>query len=199
MASSFVVGDSFRTKVAELLEKTDSCLPQRLMEELEETLGKTEPTTLSFSTARTLKKYLQDNGHPFYLHEVLEESSLHLPEVVKPPRNPVLVARLERIKAKLANEEYNRMTRNVNTQEINRNGSLADFGREMRSVKAVVATIFNFLVTVVAAFACSYMGSQYLFTDTAARVLAAVIAASVVGLAELYVLVRTMEGELGEP
>ncbi|KAI9548095.1 hypothetical protein NQZ68_013115 [Dissostichus eleginoides] len=199
MASSFVVGDSFRNKVAELLEKTDSCLPQRLREELEETLGKTEPTTLSFSTARTLKKYLQDNGHPFYLHEVLEESSLHLPEVVKPPRNPVLVARLERIKAKLANEEYNRITRNVNTQEINRNGSLADFGREMRSVKAVVATIFNFLVTVVAAFACSYMGSQYLFTDTAARVLAAVIAASVVGLAELYVLVRTMEGELGEP
>lgn len=31
------------------------------------------------------------------------------------------------------------------------------------------------------------------------RVIAAVIAASVVGLAELYVLVRTMEGELGEP
>lgn len=25
-------------------------------------------------------------GHPFYLHEVLEDSSLHLPEVVKPPR-----------------------------------------------------------------------------------------------------------------
>lgn len=101
----------------------------------------------------------------------------------------------------------------------------------MRSVKAVVVTIFNFLVTVVAAFACSYIGSQYLFSDTAAvgfshvlclhmwflsrlhvlnllflllllcfqRVLAAVIAASVVGLAELYVLVRTMEGELGEP
>lgn len=98
----------------------------------------------------------------------------------------------------------------------------------MRSVKAVVVTIFNFLVTVAATFACSYIGSQYLFSDTAAvgfllfsaclqmclrscllmlnvlllwfqRVLAAVIAASVVGLAELYVLVRTMEGELGEP
>lgn len=25
-------------------------------------------------------------GHPFYLHELLEDSSLHLPEVVKPPR-----------------------------------------------------------------------------------------------------------------
>lgn len=199
MASAFVVGDKYRNKVTELLEKSDSSLPQRLREELEETLEKAESTPLSFSTARKLKQYLQDKGHPFYLHELLEDSSLHLPEVVKPPRNPELVARLERIKAKLANEEYNRITRNVNTQEINRSGTLADFGLQVRSVKAVVVTIFNFLVTVVAAFACSYIGSQYLFTDTAARVISAVIAASVVGLAELYVLVRTMEGELGEP
>ncbi|XP_035535486.1 transmembrane protein 199 [Morone saxatilis] len=199
MASAFVVGDKFINKVTELLEKTDSSLPQRLREELVEVLEKPEPTTLSFSTARRLKKYLQDKGHPFYLHELLEDSSLHLPEVVKPPRNPELVARLEKIKAKLANEEYNRITRNVNTQELNRNGTLADFGLQVRSVKAVAVTIFNFLVTVIATFACSYMGSQYLFTDTAARVISAVIAASVVGLAELYVLVRTMEGELGEP
>ncbi|KAM6931627.1 transmembrane protein 199 [Lycodopsis pacificus] len=200
MASAFIiVGSTFRNKVTELLEKTDSCLPERLREELEETLGKPEPAMMSFSTARTLKKYLQENGHPFYLHELLEDSSLHLPEIVKPPRNPELVARLERIKARLANEEYSRITRNVNTQAISRNGTLADFGREVRSVKAVVATVFNFLVTVVAAFACSYMGSQYLFTDTGARVISAVIVASVVGLAELYVLVRTMEGELGEP
>lgn len=199
MASAFVVGDKFRNRVAELLEKTDSSLPQGLREELEIILEKPEPTTLPFSTARKLKKHLQDEGHPFYLHELLEDSSLHLPEVVKPPRNPELVARLEKIKAKLANEEYNRITRNVNTQEISRNGTLADFGHQVRSVKAVVVTVFNFLVTVVAAFACSYMGSQYLFTEITARVISAVIAASVVGLAELYVLVRTMEGELGEP
>lgn len=198
MASAFVVGYKFRSKVTELLENTDSSLPQTLREELQDLLNETE-IKLSFSTARKLKKYLQDKGHPFYLHELLEDSSLYLPEVVKPPRNPELVARLEKIKAKLANEEYNRITRNVNTQEINRNGTLADFGRQVRSVKAVLVTVFNFLVTVVATFACSYMGSQYLFTETAARVISAVIAASVVGLAELYVLVRTMEGELGEP
>lgn len=115
-----------------------------------------------------------------------------------PERNPELVARLEKIKAKLANEEYKRITRNVNCQQINRFGTLGDFGQQVRSVKAVVVTIFNFLLTVVASFACAYIGSQYLFADTAARVLSAVIVASVVGLAELYVLVRTMEGELGE-
>lgn len=199
MASSFVVGNNFRKKVEELLEKTDSSLPEGLREELEEILKKTEPTTLSFSTARRLKKHLDNEGHPFYLHELLEDSSIYLPEVVKPPRNPELVARLEKIKAKLANEEYNRITRNVNAQELNRSGTLADIGLQVRSAKAVVVTVFNFLVTIVATFACSYMGSQYLFTDTAARVISAVIAASVVGLAELYVLVRTMEGELGDP
>ncbi|KAM9853749.1 transmembrane protein 199 [Aulostomus maculatus] len=198
MASAFVVGEKFRRRVTELLEKTKFSLPVELKAELCAVIEKPEPATLPFSTARKLKKYLQDEGHPFYLHELLEDSSLHLPEVVKPPRNPELVARLEKIKARLANEEYNRMTRNVNTQEINRNGTLADFGQQVRSVKTVLVTVFNFLVTVVATFACSYMGSQYLFTETTARVISAMIAASVVGLAELYVLVRTMEGELGE-
>lgn len=199
MASSFVVGDTFRVKVTELLSNTDLSLPRVLKEELEELLEKPQPTVLPFSTARRLQQHLRDREHPLYLHELLEDSCLHMPEVVKPPRNPELVARLEKIKAKLANEEYNRMTRNVNTQEITRNGSLSDFGRQVRSVKAAVVTVFNFLVTIVATFACSYMGSQYLFTETTTRVISAVIAASVVGLAELYVLVRTMEGELGEP
>nr|XP_057936446.1 transmembrane protein 199 [Doryrhamphus excisus] len=199
MASAFVVGDQFKIRVTELLEKPDSSLPEALRQKLSIMLEKTGQTTLPFSIARQLKTYLKDQGHPFYLHELLEDSSLHLPEIVKPPRNPELVARLDRIKARLANEEYNKMTRNVNNQEMNRNGTLADFGREVRSAKAVVVTVFNFLVTIVATFACSYMGSQYLFTETTARVVSAVIATSVVGLAELFVLVRTMEGELGEP
>lgn len=115
MASAFVVGDKFRNKVTHLLGKSESALPRALGEELEEVLEKPEPTILPFSTARKIKKYLQDNGekrknkilnyvcvcvqfhnifyrgciypgHPFYLHELLEDSSLHLPEIVKPPR-----------------------------------------------------------------------------------------------------------------
>ncbi|XP_019717217.1 transmembrane protein 199 [Hippocampus comes] len=199
MASAFVVGDQFRNRVTELLERTDSSLPEELKTQLGALVEKKGQITLAFHTARQLKKYLQDEGHPFYLHDLLEDSSLHLPEFVKPPRNPELVARLEIIKARLANEEYNKMTRNVNNQEMNRTGTLADFGQQVRSAKAVAVTVFNFLVTIVATFACSYMGSQYLFTETTARVISAVIATSVVGLAELYVLVRTMEGELGEP
>lgn len=79
----------------------------------------------------------------------------------------------------------------------------------------------------VAAFACTYLGIQCVFAETAAvseprrtprvlragpahaqhrfvlslcpqRVLSAVIVASVVGLAELYVMVRTLEGNRGK-
>uniref|UniRef100_A0A671KVP8 Transmembrane protein 199-like n=1 Tax=Sinocyclocheilus anshuiensis TaxID=1608454 RepID=A0A671KVP8_9TELE len=222
MASSFKIGERFREKARDLLER-ESAISEELKEELK---ALTDQSIIPFKTVRKLHKLLQENGHPVYLHELFEDSTLHLPEVITPPRNPQLVARLEKIKAKLANEEYKRITRNVNPQEINHHGTLADFGRQgqdfpffsshfqclsvlfilrvilyhaVRSVKAVVVTVFNFLVTVVAAFACSYLGSQYIFTETTARVIAAVIAASVVGLAELYVLVRTMEGELGEP
>ncbi|KFP99225.1 Transmembrane protein 199, partial [Haliaeetus albicilla] len=100
------------------------------------------------------------------------------------------------IKAKLANEEYRRMTRNITGQEMN--GTLAEFGRQVRSVKAVVITIFNFIVTVAAALSSPLPRRQYVFVETAARVLSAVIVASVVGLAELYVMVRTLEGDLGK-
>ncbi|XP_073674212.1 transmembrane protein 199-like [Garra rufa] len=195
MASSVKIGEKFREKARDLLER-QSGVSEELKEELK---SLTDQSILPFKTVRKLHTLLQENGHPVYLHELFEDSSLHLPEVITPPRNPQLVARLEKIKAKLANEEYKRITRNVNPQEMNHHGTLADFGRQVRSVKAVVVTVFNFLVTIIAAFACSYLGSQYIFTETAARVIAAVIAASVVGLAELYVLVRTMEGELGEP
>ncbi|MBN3284517.1 TM199 protein, partial [Polyodon spathula] len=199
MASSFVIGEKFREKMKDFTKKEEwSSFPEDLRAELELCLTQRERATLPFRLARKLQTCLQERGFPIYLHELLEDSDVYLPEVQKPPRNPELVARLERIKARLANEEYMQITRNVNCQQLNRHGTLADIGKQMRSVKAVVVTIFNFLVTVVAAFACTYLGSQYIFTETAARVLCAVIVASVVGLAELYVLVRTMEGELGE-
>ncbi|KAM6048778.1 transmembrane protein 199 isoform 1-T1 [Theristicus caerulescens] len=140
-------------------------LPAGLRAELRAALA-SEGALVPFGLLRSLHAALREAGSPLHLHELLEGSEIHLPEVPVPPRNPELVARLERIKAKLANEEYRRMTRNITGQETN--GTLAEFGRQVRSVKAVVITIFNFIVTVVAAFACTYLGSQYVFAETAA-------------------------------
>ncbi|NXI38311.1 TM199 protein, partial [Galbula dea] len=169
-------------------------LPAELRARLEKALA-SEGALVPFSLLRWLHAALREAESPLYLCDLLEGSEIHLPEVVVPPRNPELLLRLERIKARLANQEYQRMTRNITGQETR---TLAEFGRQVRSVKAVVITIFNFIVTVVASFACTYLGSQYVFAETAACVLSAVIVASVVGLAELYVMVRTAEGDLGK-
>ncbi|XP_048823158.1 transmembrane protein 199 [Lagopus muta] len=193
MASAIRAGARLRRAVE---SEELSGLPAALRDELREAVA-SKGSVVSFSLLRRLHSGLREAGSPLFLYELLRDSDIALPEVPVQPRNPELVARLEQIKAKLANEEYRRMTRNVTRQDMN-HGTLAEFGRQVRSVKAVVVTIFNFFVTVVAAFACTYLGSQYLFVETAARVLSAVIVASVVGLAELYVMVRTIEGDLGK-
>ncbi|XP_004635480.1 transmembrane protein 199 [Octodon degus] len=207
MASSLVVGDRLLRALGPGGELESEKLPQKLRAELEAALGKKHTNggspgssrrLVSFRVIRDLHQHLRERGSTLYLHELLEGSEIYLPEVVKPPRNPELVARLEKIKIHLANEEYKRITRNVTCQDSLHGGTLSDLGKQVRSVKALVITIFNFIVTVAAAFVCTYLGSQYLFTEMASRVLAAMIVASVVGLAELYVMVRAVEGELGE-
>ncbi|KAM9596404.1 transmembrane protein 199 isoform 1-T1 [Trichechus inunguis] len=207
MASSLVAGERLVRALGAGGELEPEQLPRKLRVELEAALRKKhksddspgDPRPLvSFGLIRDLHQHLRQRDSTLYLHELLEGSEIYLPEVVKPPRNPELVARLEKIKIQLANEEYKRITRNITCQDSRHGGTLSDLGKEVRSVKALVITIFNFIVTVVAAFVCTYLGSQYIFTEMASRVLAALIVASVVGLAELYVMVRAMEGELGE-
>ncbi|XP_011927765.1 PREDICTED: transmembrane protein 199 isoform X1 [Cercocebus atys] len=207
MASSLLAGERLVRALGPGGELEPEQLPRKLRAELEAALGKKHtggdsssgPQRLvSFRLIRDLHHHLRERGSKLYLHELLEGSEIYLPEVVKPPRNPELVARLEKIKIQLANEEYKRITRNVTCQDSRHGGTLSDLGKQVRSLKALVITIFNFIVTVVAAFVCTYLGSQYIFTEMASRVLAALIVASVVGLAELYVMVRAMEGELGE-
>ncbi|XP_069617476.1 transmembrane protein 199 [Ranitomeya imitator] len=179
------------------LRELQSCFTPESRAAVRDILATGAGALVSFRVLRELHSLLRERGSNIYLHELLEGSEIHLPEVKLPERNPELVARLEKIKAKLANEEYKRITKNV-TFQSNQQGTLADLGRQVRPLKTIIITIFNFLVTIVAAFACTYIGTQYVFTESAARVLSSVIVASLVGLAELYVLVRTMEGQLGE-
>ncbi|NXN32450.1 TM199 protein, partial [Nycticryphes semicollaris] len=196
MASAVQAGWRLRQAVegSELAE-----LPADLRAELETALA-SQGSLVPFSLLRRLHAALREAGSSLYLHQLLEGSEIYFPEVPVPPRNPELVARLERIKAKLANEEYQRMTRNITGQvrDLLHHQLSGCIPQKLRSVKAVVITVFNYIVTVVAAFACTYLGSQYIFAETAARVLSAVIVASVVGLAELYVMVRTLEGDYGK-
>lgn len=69
MASSFVIGNTFRERVRDLLEKDEASVPTELQKELEDILQQEQPSTLSFRTARKLHKCLLDNG--MYKHSYI--------------------------------------------------------------------------------------------------------------------------------
>lgn len=81
-------------------------LPHKLRAELEATLEKHKGGDRSSGPARLASSRLLQDPHQYprerdstlYLHELLEGSEIYLPEVGKPPRNPELAARLEKMK-----------------------------------------------------------------------------------------------------
>lgn len=109
MASSFKIGEKFNKVVKDLMNK-ESSISEELREELENLKSQ---STVPFKTVRKLHKLLQANGkrivstdksclylninsrfyrfvlsagNPVYLHELFEDSTLYLPEVITPPR-----------------------------------------------------------------------------------------------------------------
>ena len=82
------------------------------------------PQTIPFKTLsflhETLKEHFKDDtkeeredaSRPCaYLHELLRGSSLHIPELRKPERNPVLEARCQRLRLQQRENEYQNMVR----------------------------------------------------------------------------------------
>ncbi|XP_077824974.1 vacuolar ATPase assembly protein VMA12 isoform X2 [Macaca mulatta] len=139
MASSLLAGERLVRALGPGGELEPEQLPRKLRAELEAALGKKHtggdsssgPQRLvSFRLIRDLHHHLRERDSKLYLHELLEGSEIYLPEVVKPPRNPELVARLEKIKIQLANEEYKRITRNVTCQDSRHGGTLSDLGKQ---------------------------------------------------------------------
>nr|XP_045014774.1 transmembrane protein 199 isoform X1 [Jaculus jaculus] len=139
MASSLIAGARLVRALGPGGELEGEQLPRKLRAELEAALGKKHTGSgrpggprrlLPFRLIRELHQHLRERGSTLYLHELLEGSEIYLPEFVKPPRNPELVARLEKIKIQLANEEYERITRNVTCQNSRHGGTLSDLGKQ---------------------------------------------------------------------
>uniref|UniRef100_A0A452U6P4 Transmembrane protein 199 n=1 Tax=Ursus maritimus TaxID=29073 RepID=A0A452U6P4_URSMA len=139
MASCLLAGERLVRALGPGGELEPEKLPRKLRAELEAALGKKHKDgdfpsgsarLVSFRLIRDLHQYLRERGSTLYLHELLEGSEIYLPEVVKPPRNPELVARLEKIKIQLANEEYKRITYNVTCKDSRHGGTLSDLGKQ---------------------------------------------------------------------
>ncbi|XP_020612591.1 transmembrane protein 199-like isoform X2 [Orbicella faveolata] len=134
------------------------------------------------------EKQTTDSGSKMYLHELLAGSEVYVEPLKLPEKSPELVARLKKLKAEQEKAEYDRMVSNVNKKWDQSDGM--QFGQEVRSGSKQLASIINFLLSVVGTFVFGYIASQYAFPSVAVRVIIGIVLAVVVAIAELYFMAR---------
>ncbi|CAG7836746.1 unnamed protein product, partial [Allacma fusca] len=136
----------------------------------------------------------KDGRESLSLSALLSDAEIILPSLVVPERDPHLDERVNRLRYELAEKEYKRMTKNVNlTSRFNPEDSI---GSELKKMNTGLIAVFQFVVTVGAAFAFGFMGVEVFAGVTfelAVKLLLGIIFALVVGAAELYFLVLNMD------
>ncbi|XP_022246726.1 transmembrane protein 199-like isoform X2 [Limulus polyphemus] len=125
-----------------------------------------------------------------YLHEMMEGCEVFLPKPEISPRNPELEARIRRLQAEQAEREYQQMTHNVRQEEK----TSMKLGSEVKVVQAQVMGVLNFVLSVAGTFVFGYKAVEYSLESPAVpvQVLIGITMASIVALAEIYFLLKTL-------
>ncbi|XP_078598304.1 vacuolar ATPase assembly protein VMA12-like isoform X3 [Branchiostoma floridae x Branchiostoma japonicum] len=194
--AAVVCTDRILEAIDAVLSKPD--LPGDLQKELgryKDSHSSDKPGNIPFQTVQKLQERLEDGEKKQYLHELLEGSDVFFPPVETPPRNPELVARLERLKREQENRQYAQMTRDMGKKPGQ--GALSDFGSEAKEVKVYLMALINFMVSVAAAFTFGYVGSEYAFgASVTLRVMTGIILATMVAMADIYFMAKVVEEEV---
>ncbi|KAJ2101081.1 hypothetical protein IW146_009412 [Coemansia sp. RSA 922] len=170
--------------------------------------------TISLAGVKALSRHLQGdsaNGKGIWVHQLLSGSRMHLEAPPTKPRNPELVARLDKIKKQLEEQEYKRMTAGIDVRMRGipahnsvggdllfpavpgvRTGQAPGFGsvkQEMGAVNQQISVIINILFSALGVgFAVSY-ASYTLTPYIGYRVLLGLGSAVLIVLAETWLFV----------
>ena len=147
------------------------------------------PKAIPFQLVQLIHKQLvkkNDNKDRIYMHQLLNGSDLYRQGYQPPKRNPELVARIEKLKAQQANREYQQMVKDV----VHKQSVKESLGKDLRSTRRQLSSVFNFIFTVVAAFAFGFFASKHAFPNVAYRVLFGLFLAVLVAGADLYFMAR---------
>ncbi|XP_054710673.1 transmembrane protein 199-like [Uloborus diversus] len=125
-----------------------------------------------------------------FLHEFLEGSEIDFLQTPPIQRNPELAARVEKLKAEQANAEYRKMTKTISPQSKHSE----NFRDDIKAVTSQVTAIINFVLSIGGSFFFAYKAVEYALPqqNIPAQVLMGIITSTVVALADLYFLARTI-------
>ncbi|EGD81474.1 hypothetical protein PTSG_02192 [Salpingoeca rosetta] len=119
------------------------------------------------------------------MHRLMRRSQIVRQPLIEPEPSPELVERRKKLKAHIANLEYNKMVKDLEPKR--------DFDTspmEVREVQRQFTVAINVLATLVACFFFGFYASTYAFEKTGSRVLFGIACAVVAGVAELWFLLR---------
>ncbi|XP_033232137.1 transmembrane protein 199 [Belonocnema kinseyi] len=178
--------------VAKQVKKKD--VPENLIA-LKSSSKKPE-TLLTLKDLKWLSSYLEEqrksSENKIYLHELLEGADVTLPEPEVKPRNPQLVARLEKLQAQQNARDYASMTKGVNPyRRFYPEDSIA---AQMKEMNKQLIAIFQFVSTVLAGFAFGFLGIELIVGDLdfGFRLLLGIIISLIIALAEIYFLAKKL-------
>ncbi|KAL1915290.1 uncharacterized protein VTP21DRAFT_6748 [Calcarisporiella thermophila] len=130
----------------------------------------------------------------FWLHKLLEGTSIYIPPVSPREKSPELLQRLEEIRTDLANKEYARMVGNPNLAgQSTIPLDSTTYQEELREATRITTGIFNILFSVAAVCTAIFYASRTVTDDPGMRVLLALSGGIVIASAESFLYYRYYE------
>ncbi|KAG2174835.1 hypothetical protein INT43_005897 [Umbelopsis isabellina] len=100
----------------------------------------------------------------YWLHELLKGSTLYRPPTSRPPRNPELQARLDKIAVDNSNKEYAKMVKSAVVSEQDKVAFRIPQD-EMQEIRGHLSAIINVLFSIIACFGAFYKMSGVISGD----------------------------------
>ena len=136
---------------------------------------------------------MRERGMSHRIHELLNQSEIIFPTYTPAPRNPILEARVQKLREEQANREYQNMTRNLHVAPNSR-GFMSSLGQDVREMQGEVnrqlVSGLQYLVSIIGTFFALYVALGFANQDMSVRLVIGLVGGLVVGLAELYFIIR---------
>lgn len=135
-----------------------------------------------------INKYDQDSK---YLHDILFACAIILPKNIL-KRDPVLEARCQMLRAKQENQNYIKMTKNIDSTRSTLPEDTISY--QVKAINKQLIAVLQFIFSVAAGFAFGFIGIELIIgnMDFGFRLLLGIICALIIALAEMYFLAKKL-------
>lgn len=151
---------------------------------------------LEIGDLRWLQKEFLAMHPPCYLHEMLKDCEIKLPEPHEYPRNPELEARVQQLRKEQDKKAYKMMTKNVDNRRIFEPEETISY--QIKMINKQLIAVAQFIFSVVAGFAFGFIGVELIVgnLDFGFRLLLGVICSLIIALAEIYFLAKKLSEDM---